>query len=142
MSHIDPTRAQFDLFKGLDRDEPCQMLNLVRLRAQADYPADHPLHGTGLSGAQAYANYGTHSAPVLAKVGGSILWRGAFRSTLIGPADETWDHVFIAQYPSAHAFMAMVKDPDYAKAVVHRQAAVIDSRLIRNAPAKTGNVFG
>jgi uncharacterized protein (DUF1330 family) len=118
------------------------MLNLVRLRAQADYPADHPLHDAGLSGEAAYASYGKHSAPVLAKVGGSILWRGAFRSTLIGPADETWDHVFIAQYPSAHAFMAMVKDPDYAKAVVHRQAAVIDSRLIRNAPAETGNVFG
>jgi hypothetical protein len=38
--------------------------------------------------------------------------------------------------------MAMVKDPDYARAVVHRQAAVLTSRLIRTAPAQTGEVFG
>ena len=38
--------------------------------------------------------------------------------------------------------MAMVKDPDYARAVIHRQAAVADSRLVRCAPAETGEVFG
>lgn len=142
MSHIDPERAQFDAFKALDRDEPCEMLNLVRLREIARYPEDHALHGDGLSGAEAYARYGAESGPVLARVGGSILWRGGYRCTLIGPSDEVWDHVFIARYPSAHAFMAMVKDPDYARAVIHRQAAVAESRLIRTAPATTGDVFG
>ncbi|WP_136439544.1 DUF1330 domain-containing protein [Pacificoceanicola onchidii] len=142
MSHVDPSRAQFDVFKGLARDEPCEMLNLVRLRAAAAYPEGHAQHGKGLSGAEAYALYGQQSAPVLARVGGHILWRGDFRTTLIGPEDEAWDHVFIARYPSAHAFMAMVKDPEYAGAVVHRQAAVADSRLIRNAPAEAGEVFG
>ena len=29
MTHVDPTRAQFDAFKGLDRDAPLEMLNLV-----------------------------------------------------------------------------------------------------------------
>jgi uncharacterized protein (DUF1330 family) len=140
--YVDPTRAQFDLFKGLNRDEPCQMLNLVRLRDWAAYPKDDPLYDQGLTGAEAYGLYGRDSGPVLKKVGGHILWRGAYRGTLIGPESETWDHVFIAHYPSAHAFMAMVKDPDYAKAVVHRQAAVTTSRLIRNAPAETGEVFG
>ena len=142
MTHVDPTRAQFDLFKGLDRDEPCEMLNLVRLRDMAEYPTGHTLHGAGLSGTEAYANYGRDSAPVLARVGGNILWRGDWRAMLIGPEGEHWDHLFIARYPSAHAFMAMVKDPDYAKAVVHRQAAVLTSRLIRTAPAPKGEVFG
>ncbi len=142
MSHVDPTRAQFDAFKGLDRDEPCEMLNLVRLRDRAAYPEDHPLSGVGLTGAEADARYGADSGPVLPKVGGHILWRGWFRTTLIGPEGEGWDHVFIARYPSAHAFMAMVKDPDYARAVIHRQAAVADSRLVRCAPAETGEVFG
>lgn len=142
MSHVDPTRAQFDAFKGLDRDEPCEMLNLVRLRDLAAYPEDHPLSSAGLTGAEAYARYGAESGPVLAKVGGHILWRGGFRTMLIGPEGEAWDHVFIARYPSAHAFMAMVKDPDYARAVIHRQAAVADSRLVRCAPAETGEVFG
>ncbi|MCT4554305.1 MAG: DUF1330 domain-containing protein [Pelagimonas sp.] len=140
--HIDPTRAQFEAFKGLDRDEPCEMLNLVRLRDRALYPDGHTLQGTGLSGAQAYANYGRDSGPVLERVGGQILWRGTWRAGLIGPSDEHWDLMFIARYPSAHAFMAMVKDPEYARAVIHRQAAVLTSRLIRCAPTETGKVFG
>ena len=142
MSHVDPSRAQVDAFKALDRDEPCEMLNLVRLRDVAAYPEGHARHGQGLSGAEAYALYGEESAPVLKRVGGSILWRGAWRCGLIGPADMRWDHVFVARYPSAHAFLAMVTDPDYARAVVHRQAAVETSRLIRTAPAETGEVFG
>lgn len=142
MSHVDPTRAQFEAFKALDRDEPLEMLNLVRLRAVAHYPAGHELADKGLSGAEAYARYGAGSGPVLKRVGGHILWRGVFRTTLIGPGDECWDHVFIARYPSAHAFLAMVTDPDYRLAVVHRQAGVETSRLIRCAPGKAGEMFG
>jgi uncharacterized protein (DUF1330 family) len=129
---VDPTRAQFDAFKGLDRDTPVEMLNLVRFREIAAYPQEHPLADDALSGAQAYANYGTDSAPVLKRVGGEILWRGGFETTLIGPDDEAWDACFIARYPTAHAFLAMVSDPEYQRAVVHRQAAVKTSRLIRS----------
>lgn len=139
---IDPTRPQFDAFKALDRDEPCEMLNLVRLKDTARYPEDHALAGSGLSGAEAYRLYGKHSGPVLAGVGGSILWRGDFRTVLTGPEEEHWDHVFVARYPTAHAFLAMVTDPDYKRAVVHRQAAVAESRLIRCAPSPAGEVFG
>ncbi|MBM3555559.1 MAG: DUF1330 domain-containing protein, partial [Alphaproteobacteria bacterium] len=48
----------------------------------------------------------------------------------------------IAEYPSVAAFVAMIRDPAYREAVKHRQAAVLDSRLIRLAPAKPGAVFG
>ncbi|MEO1790296.1 MAG: DUF1330 domain-containing protein [Pseudomonadota bacterium] len=139
---MDPTRAQFDAFKGLDRDQPIEMLNLVAFNDLANYPGDHDLARDGLSGAQAYALYGTHSAPVLARVGGTILWRGRFEAMVIGPTDEAWDAVFIARYPTAHAFLAMVSDPDYGQAVVHRQAAVQTSRLIRCAPQDRGAAFG
>ena len=140
--HIDPTRAQFEVFKDLNRDQPIEMLNLVRLRAKAAYPEGHALAQDALSGAEAYARYGQGSGPVLARVGGSILWRGGFQAMLIGPGDEAWDHVFIARYPTAHAFLEMVTDPAYREAVVHRQAAVETSRLIRCAPQGTGDVFG
>jgi uncharacterized protein (DUF1330 family) len=142
MTHVDPTRAQFDAFKDLDRDHPIEMLNLVRFRDLANYPGDHELARDGLSGAAAYALYGKHSGPVLEKVGGSILWRGGFQTMLIGPEDEVWDAIFIARYPTAHAFLAMISDPAYKKAVVHRQAAVLTSRLIRTAPASSGATFG
>ena len=140
--HIDPTREQFEAFKDLPRDTRIQMLNLVRLRETATYPADHALVNTGLTGADAYKNYGAETGPILHKVGGSILWRGRYDATLIGPSDEAWDAVFIAQYPNSGAFFAMVTDPDYQKAVVHRQAAVVISRLIRCAPTDGGATFG
>jgi len=139
--YVDPDRAQFDAFKALDRDAPLQMLNLVALRDLANYPGDHDLARDGLSGLDAYKLYGTHSAPVLARVGGSIAWRGRFDTTLIGPSDEVWDVMFIAAYPTAHAFLAMVSDPEYQRAVVHRQAAVRTSRLIRSTALPVSEGF-
>ena len=50
---------------------------------------------------------------------------------MIGPRDEAWDIAFIARYPTGAAFLEMLRDPEYQQAVVHRQAAVSNSRLIR-----------
>ena len=142
MSSIDPTRAQFDAFKGLPRDTPIQMLNLVRLKAMADYPADHPEHGKGRSGLDAYRAYGRDTAALFARLGGKQIWAGKPEVVLTGPTDERWDLAFIAEYPNAGAFLAMVTDPDYREFVKHRQAAVEDSRLIRLSPMTPGDGFG
>ena len=141
IGHVDPTRIQFDLFKGLDRDHPIEMLNQVRLRDIAVYPEGHALLDPNVSAEEAYRHYGADALPILQRIGASILWRGAFEATVIGPAGEAWDHAFIARYPTAHAFLDMISDPDYAKAVVHRQAAVRTSRLIRCKPAAAGARF-
>ncbi len=139
---VDPTRAAFEAFKALPRDVPIEMLNLVAFRDRAAYPDDHPAAAEALGGAEAYARYGAASAPVLARVGGAIVWRGRMETMLIGPEDERWDALFIVRYPNAGAFLSMVTDPDYRKAVVHRQAAVRTSRLIRCAPSDAGAAFG
>lgn len=139
---IDPTRTQFDAFKALPRDTPIHMLNLIRLRAQADYPPDHPDHGKGLTGLDAYRAYGRTSAEVFARVGGRQVWAGRPEGVVTGPTDERWDLAFIAEYPNAGAFLAMVTDPDYREHVKHRQAAVEDSRLIRFFPIAPGDGFG
>ena len=133
-TYIDPTRESFDAFKALPRDTPIHMLNLLRFRDKAAYPAGHEHGAKGWSGRDAYAEYGRSSGPIFARVGGSIIWRGVMQSMLMGPQDEAWDTVFIAAYPNAGAFLDMVTDPDYQRAVVNRQAAVRDSRLIRFAP--------
>lgn len=130
-AYIDPEREQFDAFKALPRHEPIWMLNLVRFRELARYPEGRADTGANRSGAEAYREYGRLSEPVFARVGGHVVWRGAMQSMLIGPADEHWDAVFIAHYPSAAAFLEMVTDPDYRAAVVHRTAGVETSRLIR-----------
>ena len=126
--YIDPNREQFEQFKSLPRDEPVMMLNLVKFRSEATYP-----DGEVITGAEAYARYGKASAPVFEKVGGSIIWRGKPENVLIGPSDEQWHAAFIARYPTAAAFLAMVTDEVYREAVKHRQAAVETSRLIRMA---------
>lgn len=135
--YIDPTKDAFAAFRANDRDGPIHMLNLVRFRDKAAYP-----DGRDVTGAQAYAAYGRDSHPVFARLGGKIIWRGSFEFMLIGPGDETWDACFIAEYPSVGAFVEMIRDPVYREAVKHRQAAVMDSRLIRLAPAAGGTGFG
>jgi uncharacterized protein (DUF1330 family) len=139
---IDPTRPQFDAFKARPRDAPIQMLNLIRLKALAEYPLDHPNHGRGLTGLEAYLAYGAASADVFARVGGRQIWAGRPEGVLTGPIDETWDLAFIAAYPTAAAFLQMITDPDYREHVKHRTAAVSDSRLIRFAPLTPGGGFG
>ena len=140
---IDPTRAQFDAFKALPRDTPIQMLNLIRLNKQAQYAVGHPNQGKGMSGLEAYRAYGHTTAHIFKRVGGRQLWVGRPMSVVTGPADERWDIAFIAAYPSAGAFLAMVTDAEYRELVKHRQAAVADSRLIRLAPVDAvGEGFG
>jgi uncharacterized protein (DUF1330 family) len=135
--HIDPTKEAFARFRDSDREGPVQMLNLVRLKPRATYP-----DGREASGAEAYAAYGRDSLPVFSRLGGKVVWQGRFELMLIGPADERWDHCFIAEYPSVGAFVEMIRDPVYREAVKHRQAAVEESRLIRTMPLPTGKGFG
>ncbi|OUU58195.1 MAG: DUF1330 domain-containing protein [Proteobacteria bacterium TMED61] len=135
--YVDPTKETFAEFRQNDREGPIHMLNLVRFREKAAYP-----DGRDVTGAQAYAAYGNGSYPVFSKLGGRIVWRGNFELMLIGPGEEAWDECFIAEYPSVSAFVEMIRDPVYRAAVKHRQAAVLDSRLIRMAPAEAGTGFG
>ena len=135
-NYTDPERDQFDAFKALPRNKPIMMLNLVRFRDKAAYEDDRQI-----SGAEAYAAYGRESGPVFSRVGGSIVWRGAPELMLIGPPEKRWDLAFVARYPTAGAFLEMVTDPEYQVAVRHRQAAVLDSRLIRMAEAENSRGF-
>lgn len=139
---VDPTRTQFDAFKALPRDKPIHMLNLIRLKPLADYPLGHPNHGRGMTGLDAYREYGRTSAEVFARVGGRQVWAGRPETVVTGPAEERWDLAFIAEYPGAGAFLAMVTDAEYREHVKHRTAGVADSRLIRLAPLVPGAGFG
>lgn len=131
MTYVDPDRDNWAAFKALPRDTPIQMLNLIKLREQADYPEGHPNHGKGLTGREAYAIYKQGITPIIEGSGGGMIWQGTLECTVTGPAGE-WDEAFVMGYPNSAAFMAMVKDPHYiAEVVPHRTAAVADSRLIR-----------
>jgi uncharacterized protein (DUF1330 family) len=137
MSNVDPTKEQMAAFRSLERPGPIHMLNLVRLRERAVYE-----DGRESTGEAAYRAYARESGKVFQRVGGKQFWLGKFELTLIGPTEERWDKVFIAEYPNAEAFSEMLRDPIYREAVKHRQAAVLDSRLIRIQPTTPGGTFG
>ena len=137
MAHIDPDRETFAQFRNLPLDQPIHMLNLIKLRAKAAYE-----DGRDATGAEAYRAYGRESGPVFERLGGKQVWIGRPDFMLIGPQDEKWDIAFIAEYPTAQAFIDMLRDPVYREAVKHRTAAVADSRLLRLSPGKAGAHFG
>ena len=141
-SYINPSQANFEVFKILPRDEPIHMLNLLRYRDEAAYPEGHEHAGKGWSGRRAYEEYGKTSGPIFRRVGGEIVWRGAFQTVVTGPEAMRWHDGFVAQYPNSGAFFAMIKDADYQLAVVNRTAALVDSRLVRFKPGPAGEGFG
>jgi len=140
-SYIDPSPANFQAFKDLPRDEPIHMLNLLEYREQAEYPQGHEHASKGWSGRRAYEEYGKTSGPIFRRVGGTIVWRGAFQTMVTGPEAKRWHDGFVAQYPNSGAFFEMIKDPEYQQAVVNRTAALADSRLMRFAPGEAGEEF-
>jgi uncharacterized protein (DUF1330 family) len=142
MASVNPTREQFKAIFGLPLDKPVNMLNLIRFNSIAQYASEDPESGAApVTGRAAYARYSQEATPVFAAVGGRQLWISTPELVLIGPRDETWDLAFVAIYPTAQAFVDMVRDPDYQRATRHRTAAVADSRLIRCAPAVPGTTF-
>ncbi|WP_299869886.1 DUF1330 domain-containing protein [uncultured Roseobacter sp.] len=112
------------------------MLNLIRLREQAEYP-----DGRASTGAEAYGAYSDLSAPVFQALGGKIIWRGGHELTMVGPRSETWDIAFIAEHPSVQVFLDMMRNETYRDAMKHRQAGVLDSQLVRFASKESGLSF-
>ncbi|WP_209347773.1 DUF1330 domain-containing protein [Pontixanthobacter sp. CEM42] len=141
-TYIDPSPVNFQAFKDLLRDQPIHMLNLLQFRESAEYPEGHEHHGNGWSGKRAYQEYGKTSGPIFQRVGGEIVWRGAFQTMVTGPDAKQWHEGFVAQYPNSGAFFEMIKDPEYQLAVVNRTAALVDSRLMRFEPGEAGGGFG
>ena len=139
---VNPTREQFKAIFGLPLDAPVQMLNLLRFNPIARYAPDDPEYGAEpVSGRAAYARYSREATPAFAAAGGKQVWIATPELVLIGPPEETWDLAFVALYPTAQAFVDMVRDPDYQRGTRHRTAAVAHSRLIRCAPAMPGTTF-
>ncbi len=136
MSYTSFSGEGFNAFREIQDSRPLNMLNLVKVHKEVKYP-----NGEVVSGVEAYKRYGRLSFPIFENLGGKIIWRGEMLFPLIGPSEEKWDFCFIAEYPSAGAFVYMVKNSDYREAMKHRQLAVQDSRLIRMAPLSSGKNF-
>ncbi|MDJ0787441.1 MAG: DUF1330 domain-containing protein [Myxococcota bacterium] len=143
MGTIEPDPQIVEAFLAAEESPgPIVMINLLRYREQADYPADAPesLDTTPCSGRDAYQRYGAGVGPMIAQAGGRILFMGAVQATVIAPDGEQWHDAVLVEYPSRRSFFEMVSRPDYLAIAHHRKAGLCDSRLI--ATTKLASAVG
>ena len=118
------TPEQFKGFFEDDHGKPISMVNLLKFKEKADYPADHELHGTAMTGQQAYALYAHEVSKILQSFGGKIVFAGNVQRLTLGQIDELWDQVAIAEYPSKKHMADMIVSPEYQAIEVHRDAGL------------------
>ena len=75
-----------------------------------------------------YLEYGAAVAPLLAKVGGRVLYQGRGDELLIGYAG--WDMVVLVEYPSRRAFTEMVTSPEY-RAIAHLRDEALSRSMLQ-----------
>lgn len=132
MGSVEPSPERLKSFLDAGEDDaPVVMINLLRYRERAVYPEGFA--ADPCTGREAYQRYGSAAVQRIASVGGSLLWLGSVRFSVIAPEGEEWDDAILVQYPSRKAFLEMVAQPEYQAAAVHRTAALADSRLIATA---------
>ena len=118
-----PKHLNEALVRSLPDRGPVVMVNLVRFRKRA---AD----GDG-TGWDAYLQYSAATMPLIKARGGTVLWAGNAEGAAFGDeGTNRWDYVVLVRYPSRRAFLEMMTSPEYAKANVHREAAVDDHVII------------
>ena len=131
---IGPTREQLRTLLSHPGDGRVHMINLLKFREKAEYPAEHEFAGAaGGTGSDAYARYGLVAIRKVAERGGRLVWMGIADQVLIGDLQE-WDQVAILEYPDRAAFLDMIQDPEYRAAHVHREAGLERTALIAASP--------
>ncbi|WP_310497053.1 DUF1330 domain-containing protein [Sandarakinorhabdus sp.] len=130
---IDPSADQVRRLRDAGRDGPVVMLNLLKFRADADYPADAGM--APCSGIEAYARYQhAFTVTVGAISQAQVLYDGPAEQVFIGMAgtpETDWDKVLLVRYPSRQHFLGMMADAGYRGALVHRYAGLARTVLLQ-----------
>ena len=125
---IYPTPAQFKALLAGPPDQPVVMLNLLRFKPRADAP------DAGVSGAEAYARYGSAMRKIVESHGGRILWSGRVDSMVIADDDPGYHAVALVEYPSRAKFVEIATSAEVAAIGVHRAAGLESQWLIATTP--------
>jgi len=84
-------------------------------------------------GRERYEEYGEAVAPLLAKVGGRIVFMGAPASALLG--EGSWDLMALVEYPTRQAFLDMIGSAEYGAIGHLRTEALVKGELHPMDPA-------
>ena len=131
MNYLEPTMESGTRFFASEIQGEVIMLNLLRFRERADY-SQHPdaAPAAFISGKDAFDHYIKLALPCLRRTGGDLLFLGKSDYFLIGPHDERWDCVMLVKQKSKEAMLSMTNDAEYMASLIHRTAALEDSRLL------------
>ena len=130
-----PERLQGFLAK-LDDATPLVMINLLRYRERAQYPA-----GAGAdpcSGREAYQRYAAVALQKVASVGGRIVWMGRVAASVIAPEGEEWHDAVLVEYPSRKAFVEIATSKEVAAIGVHRTEGLEGQWLLATTATTLG----
>ena len=130
---VNPDEAALRALVGANRDGPLHFVNLLAFHDVARYPDGHELASAALSGAAAYARYGAVALEHVERRGGRLVLVNAVAQRLVGEGG-LWHQVAIMEYPHTGAFLDMVRDPQYAAALVHRDAGLHRTEVLVTTP--------
>ncbi len=105
----------------LPDENPVVMINLLKFKTET---------ANGNSGKEVYQQYMKQAAPLLAKVGGRLLWKGTVENYIVAGDSDHWDQVLLVEYPSRAAFLKLVNMPEFQAIQVLRSEALEDTVLI------------
>ncbi len=102
-------------------DGPVFMVNLLKFKDRAEYDDGRE---TKLTGREAYMIYGRAVGELLPKFGGMAIFAADVTFLSLGKADELWDEVAIAAYPSRGDMVRMSMSEEWRQIAVHRSAGL------------------
>ncbi len=127
MRTLDTNSEDLNAFMEQPEVGPVVMINLLRFRERTD---------SGEAGVEVYARYASNAAPLVASVGGKLIWQGQPTHLLVGENADRWDAVLLVEYPSRAAFAQMVSDPRFQEVQKDRLDALEETVLIACTPQR------
>jgi uncharacterized protein (DUF1330 family) len=113
-----PTSEQLQALLEGPADVPVVMVNLLRMKPQADAP------DAGLTGEAAFRRYTEKMIPFIETKGARVLWSGRLDSQVVGSGADAFQMMALVEYPSRQAFVAIATDPYVAEIGLHRAAGL------------------
>lgn len=108
------------------------MVNLIRYRAQAQYPPGYELPGNALD---ADLRYGRAIMPYLLKHGGTPVFLGDVQGRFLHEAGhQDWDRVAVVRYRSRRDLLEMVAELAGRNVAVHKWASIEETQVFPVKP--------
>ena len=109
-----------------DQATPVVMINWLKFRQVANYPAGTP----PVSGRAAYRRYGKVALLTTHSIGAKLVFAARYRFVLVGnggdPAPGRWDEFALMQYPGRASFGAMASLRRYRRSLEDREAGLAE----------------